>query len=318
MTSTIPTALQTHLNQDGTTLCFLLKIEARDGTVLGVTSLDQDVAYDDGAGSVTYQAAIGVDQSAIESSSDLEVDNSEATMLLADSGTFTREKIEAGVLDYARFVIYRINWADTSNGHRIVQSGVTGIAKNADGLAGVIELRSLSQILKQNFITLYSRTCRNVFGSGGGGSCSGAFECGFDAVSLWQSHSVDTVGSETDRIFEADSTPSVSGPNGALAFVPGLIEWLTGDNAGGFSEVEAHSGTTITLRFGTEYTIQSGDTFRIRPDCDKAKRTCIDDYDNFVNFNGESEIPLGDESSNQTPGAAAYPVFPGLGGAPLP
>ena len=305
---TIPAALQTHLDGDGTTLCFLLKITAQNGSSFGVTSLDQAVTYDDGNGSLTYSTAIGLDQSSLETTADLSVDNAEAMMLIADTGDFTITDIEAGVLDYADFVVYRVNWASLSDGHYIVQTGTTGAVRNMDGLAGLVELRSLSQNLKQTFIELYSIGCRAVFGS-----TTGLFPCNFNAAALWQNLGVLTVGAETDRIFTADGTPAAVGPNGALGFAPGLVEWLTGNNAGLTSEVESVSGDIITLRFPTSFDIVDTDTLKIRPDCAKRwTEDCIGNYDNALNFRGEPLIPLGDESSNTVPGAAARIQLPGV------
>lgn len=311
----VNTSIQAHLDEAGTTLCWLLKITGVDGTVLGVTSLERDVDYDDGAGVVTYQAAIGVQPGSMEASSDLSVDNSEGLMLLADAGAFTKERIEAGALDYGKYIVYRVNWADLSQGHYIPPNGVgtVGIVKRVDGVSATIELRALSQSLKQNYGELYSLTCRAVFGSGADqGSCAFAGSCGFDAESLWQNHSVASVGAEVDRIFTADSAPTVNGPNSPppLPFVPGLIQWLTGNNAGHTSEVESVNGAVITLRFGTAWDIEATDTFKIRPDCDKTQESCINLYDNFLNFRGEPLIPMGDESSAQTPGASGVIYVP--------
>lgn len=299
----IPTALVDTYAETTTALGFLLKITARDGTVVGVTSAEEPVDYNDGTGEITYSAAIGYDAYAFETSADLGVDNSEGRMLIADSGMFSDEQIEAGVLDYGEYVVYRVNRLDLAQGHEIVDVGTIGIAKRVDGLAAVVELRSLQQQLKQTYGSLYSLTCRARFGSGGGGSgCAVARgQCGFDAESLWQNHSVSSVGSETDRIFTADSTPAVNGPNGALTFAPGIVHWLTGSNAGKQSEIEAITGAEITLRFGTPYTIEATDTFKIRPDCDKTWETCRDDYDNILNFRGEPKIPLADEGTQIVP-----------------
>lgn len=297
----IPVNLVDTYQQRTSALTNLLKMTARDGTVIGISGCEESIAYDDGAGEVTYSAPIGMDTYAFASSADLSVDNTEVDVLLADSGPVTDEQIDAGALDYGEYVVYRINRLDLSEGHEILDWGTIGIVKNVDGVAGVIELRSLQQQLKQTYGNLYSITCRAEFGSGGGGSCVGFGQCGFDAESLWQSHSVSSVGSEPDRIFTADSTPEVNGPNGALSFAPGLVRWLTGSNAGLTSEVEAMDGATITLRFGTPYTIRSTDTFKIRPDCDKTWETCRDDYDNQIHFRGEPKIPLADEGSQATP-----------------
>lgn len=297
----LSTALLATYGKRTTALTFLLKITASDGTVLGITSAEESIAYNDGAGSVTYNAPIGFDPDAFEASAGLEVDNTEAGFLLADSGAFSDAQIDAGVLDYGSYIVYRVNRNDLTEGHEIVDRGTIGIAKRVNGVAAVIELRSLSQQLKQTYGELYSLTCRAKFGSGGGGTCVSRGQCGFDAESLWQNHSVASVGSETDRIFTANSAPAVNGPNGALSFAPGVVRWLTGDNAGKTSEIESIDGATITLRFGTPYAIQASDTFKTRPDCDKTWETCRDDYDNQNNFRGEPKIPLTDEGSQATP-----------------
>ena len=165
-------------------------------------------------------------------------------------------------------------------------------------------------MLKQNIVEVYSLSCRARFGGGSYGDT--IFMCGFDATTLWQNHSVDSIGTEVDREFTADSIPAVNGPNGPLEFVPGLIEWLTGANAGDTSETDIITGADIELRIGTHFDIEVGDTFKIRPDCDKSMEQCRDDYDNFLNFRGEPLIPIGDEGSGQTPGGT-YPLFAGIG-----
>lgn len=298
----IPIALQAHFDLFGTSTCRLLKIIARDGSVLGLTSLDVDVWYDDGAGLVVYKAPIGFGDVALDKSANLEVDNTEAKVLLADAGPFTSQAIAAGVLDYGNYYVYRVNWDGlVATEHEQVHSGTIGIIKNVDGVSGVIELRGLPQTLKQNYIELYSLTCRAKFGSGGGGTCVARGQCGFDAESLWQEHTVASVGEEIDRILTLDSPPSVSGPGGDLPFVPGLLQWLTGDNAGLTSEIEGVDGAEITLRFGTNYTIEAGDTCKLRPDCDKTWETCRDLFENQLNFRGEPFIPVSDERSQSVP-----------------
>jgi uncharacterized phage protein (TIGR02218 family) len=303
----IPAALQAHLDGYGTTLAYLLKIVAKDGTVIGVTSHDVDLDYDDGGGSITYQSAIGLETSAIDSTSVLDVDNLEAKMLVVDSSDFTEQKINAGVLDFADFWIYRVNFDDLAAGHYIVLKGTTGAVRSMDGLAGVVELRGLSQGLKQTAsVELYSITCRARFGSQDGEERQ---PCFFDTTSLWSSDTILSVDStEPDRIFTATTTPAATGPGGALPFVPGIVKFTSGANAGLTVEIEDVVGDEITLRFQTPYDIQAGDTYDIRPDC--AKRyveDCIGLFDNGINFRGEPYVTAGDEASQVTPGAT-YPV----------
>ncbi len=302
---TIPALLQTHLDTQATTMCYLLKIVPQKVAAFGVTSLDVDVSFDDGGGVLTYQAVSGMNQSSVEAAAGLTVVNSEA-MLLIDT-EFTSLDIAKGFLDYANFFLYRINWKVPSDGHYLVQSGKTGIVK-ADGvLSGIIELRGISQQLKQNFVEQYSIPCRAVFGTLVG---EGLFPCRFDATSLWANGTIDVVGTEPDREFSVIATPAATGPNGALPFDVAVIEFLTGANAGLTVETETVVVKDITLRFPSPYDIVTGDTFRIRPDCGKRYSDhCVDLFDNGVNFRGEPWIPLTEEAPGSTPGAS----IPGFG-----
>jgi uncharacterized phage protein (TIGR02218 family) len=299
MSRFIPTALQTHLDTKATTICFLLKIVPQNASAFGVTSLDKDVDYDDGNGSMTYSSVTGVNMSAVEASAGLGVDNAEGLLLV--STDFTQQDINAGVLDYADYYLYRINWDDHSQGHYLIQSGRTGIAKTHDTRSGLIELRGLAQQLKQNFVDLYSLTCRARFGSQVGEEL---FPCMFDTTSLWSNGTITGVGTEADREFTASIAPAATGPNGALPFNVAIITFLTGNNAGLTVETETVSGTSITLRFQSSYNMEIGDTYKIRPDCAKRyAEDCVALFDNGLFFRGEPWIPLTEEAQSQTPGA---------------
>jgi hypothetical protein len=86
-------------------------------------------------------------------------------------------------------------------------------------------------------------------------------------------------------------------------FVPGVVEWLTGANAGRQNEVEEYDSTTltVTLVIPTYATIMPGDTFQIRRDCDKSKTMCIA-YANLNNMRGEPETPRATGTDLQSPG----------------
>lgn len=145
----------------------------RNGTVLGFTSLDVDVVYDDESDvgspstAITYDAATGFTPSTLDSSSDLSVDNAEARGLIPhfSLGQITPEMIAAGELDYADWIMYQVNYRDLSMGHEILGSGQTGEVRTEEQLGFVMELRAISQRLKQTVVELDSITCRATFGS---------------------------------------------------------------------------------------------------------------------------------------------------------
>jgi len=371
MSRNVPTALAAHLAQPATTICYLLKVTPKRAgvAVFGLTTLDRDVTYDDGTGPLTYRAKRGYTAFDLDTKADLSVDSSEASGLLAEypADGVTEAGVTAGDYDGARFVQYLVNYEDTSMGHVILNSGQVGQIDMIDSLTCKIELRSLTQILKQNsVIELTSITCRAQFGDA---RCKKPL--------IWYDATVDTVGTESDRTFNVDATAGyvqdvagasfgtgdgttvafqlkdtqgvdvtsgytitaiydagvvttgytdsgtglitfTTAPASADAltwdgsvtlpapadsyFVPGVVEWLTGANAGRQNEIESYTAATqtVTLVIPAYQTIAPGDTFKIRRDCDKSKAACIA-YGNLLNMRAEPELPRANATDIQSP-----------------
>jgi uncharacterized phage protein (TIGR02218 family) len=311
MSRTIPISLQAHLDTGATTTCGILRIEpVRPGySVIGLTDLDRNVDYDDGDGEVTYLAPVGFTASAYVATADFAVDNAESKSLFPefDVPQLTEADINAGVYDYARYKLMLVNYEDLTQGHAILSTGTLGEMKTIDGLAFMGELRSLFQQFRQSIVERDSLTCRATFGSQSADSSDAStapkierFPCGVVVDGLWADFEVSQIGVESDLVF---SLGGIVGGN----FAPGLVEWLTGANAGRQYEVSSYDSTTgiVTLSFPTAFPIVEGDTGRIRPDCTKqwsGPSSCFT-YNNRLNFRGEPFIPTGDAGSTSTPGA---------------
>lgn len=299
MSKSIPAPLLAHFGDVTGSKADLIKVVPKFAATFGIASIDRDVTFDDGGGALIYRAATGLDIASIQTSGDASVGNTEATVLLFDTGEITDANIQAGELDHADYYLYRINWKDPAAGFELRSAGKLGRVGTADNLTAVLELRELPQLLRQNFIDLYSVTCRAVFGSK-----SGKFPCTFDADSLWTNGQVAAVdANEPNRVFTAVDVPAVNGPAGPLTFVPGLVQFTSGQNNGLTVAIEEQSGTSISLFFGAAWPIAVNDTFRIRPDCDKRWETCRDVYLNIPFFRGEPKTPLAAEAANMMPGA---------------
>jgi len=169
MARAMSTALAAHLAGAGTTTCHLLKITPVVSGVaaFGLTSAQADVVYDDGTGSLTYRSAFGYTPFDIISKPDLSIDTNQAEGLIAQypMDGVTSAGIASGNYDGAAFVQYLVNYQDLTMGHVILNSGYVGQVTQTDELSCQIELRSLTQALKQNnIIELTSITCRAQFG----------------------------------------------------------------------------------------------------------------------------------------------------------
>jgi uncharacterized phage protein (TIGR02218 family) len=323
MSRTIPISLQDHLDSGTTTLCGLIRIApVRPGYgVVGITTLDRDVVYDDGDGPITYYAAVGYTASNYVGTADFTVDNAETTSLLPefDIPQLTEADITSGAYDYADYKMMLVNYEDLTQGHILYSTGTMGEAKVVDGLSFLGELRSLFQRYRQSIVERDSLTCRATFGSQAADSSNASnatkierFPCGVVVDSFWFSGAVTQVGIESTVAFASTDVVVPSG-----SFVPGMVEWLTGANAGRQNEVSEHEfdseGSVFSLAFPTAFPIQDGDTFRVRPDCTKqwgGFNSC-GTYNNRLNFRGEPFIPVGDAGSTSNPGSATNPGLTG-------
>lgn len=302
----VPPALQAHLNQASTTTTRLLKIILKDGDIYGLTMLDKDVVYDDGTDEVIYKATNGFDPSTLSADVGYSVDNAESYALTAvDSSGITPEMVAVGLLDDAQWICYLINYEDHSQGHIILDAGDLGEVVTRHDMSWTSELLSYAMRLRQPIGSVYSRSCRAIFGS----PADSQTGCGVDLAPLWVSGEVVSVGAETDRSFTGDEIANSSQP---IVPLPGRIQWLTGSNVGReYSIDDIDSTEEVSLAETTPYPIEVGDTYRIRPDCRKRyTEDCIGVWDNGINFKGEPLIPVGDGVAIQAPGGQ----LPGGGG----
>lgn len=297
MPRTIPTQLLTDLRASATTMCYLLKIKPVSAPIFGVTSLDQDVTYDDGTGdgAITYLTRSGFTPSDVVTKADLSVNNAEVESLIAQYPLdgVTMDAILRGDYDGARFSQYLVNYNRLTPGlHVILSAGTIGQISRVDDLACQIELRSLLQMLKQtSMVELTSLSCRAKFGDS---QCKLPF--------AWNAAKVQSIGAEADRTFSIcapDGTPFTFADG---YFMPGIAVWTSGANDGFEIEVEEFDGATqtVTLVFPVPTDVQIGDLLNIRRDCAKSKAACIA-YGNIVNFRGEPEIPVGTGTDLQAP-----------------
>lgn len=298
----IPIALQAHMDQDATTVALVCRIKCKDGTLLGFTNLDTDIAYDpatvdphgtgDDWGPLVHRADNGFSPSRLVTTADLGVDNAELVGWISDTG-ITEQQIRAGLFDYAQVRVYRVNYLDLTQGHEVMQAGTAGETTFSQN-GWRTEFRSLTQQLKQPISNLYSLTCTAQFGDA---------RCGKEFT--WVAGTVTAVGGEADRTFSDSGLTQADD-----YFVPGVVEWLTGQNAGQEMEVDTYAVGVVDLSLGLSYEIAEGDTYRIRQDCNKRDRLrgtvagdCKDKHNNLLNFRGQPDIPVADGGSNMVPGA---------------
>ena len=98
-------ALLAHLKTGATTVCRAWMLRRRDGQVLGFTDHDEDLEFE----GVLFAARTGLTARALQQSTGLSVDNSEAAGALSDVAV-REEDIIAGRYDAAEVIAYQVNW----------------------------------------------------------------------------------------------------------------------------------------------------------------------------------------------------------------
>ena len=292
------TAMQNHLaNANPTTIAWLWKVKRTDGVILGFTSFDLDITYDDGSGDgpVTYLAHSGYSSSAVEGKSNLSVDNAEVKGFL-ESDSITEQDLRDGVYDSALATMMIVNWADLTMLDVVMRTGTFGIVKMKNGL-WTAEHRGLTYRFGTILGGVYGPVCRAVFGSGLNGiDLNSQWLCMVDVSAYRQIGSVNSVPNNfnivpnTGLLQVGSLTPTAPAP--ALWFDDGLITFTSGELNGVSVDIKTWDGTTLTtyLPMGP-YLPASGDTFIIEPGCNHTDADCANKYNNIINFHGENTIP---------------------------
>ena len=300
MSKQIPIQLQGHYDGYATTTCTITRIRNRDGLLFGLTDADHNINYNaapgvdmvgDNYGMMLHRADNGgVSISKTEAAADLTVNNAEMIALLSDE--LTPEKLMAGLLDSAEVYVYRINYMDLSQGHELVDFGYADAAR-MEGQQVIVAFRSMSDLLKEPQIVLFSKTCDHEFG---GPKCPKEF--------IWVEGEITAVDvDEPTRIFGSDITADDD------FYKFGVVHFLDGENAGREMEIDQNTGGSFALSLDMDRPINIGDTFKVRKHCtkvyDDAESGCLYHWgaaDRNLYFGGFPDIPSADGGSSMVPG----------------
>ncbi len=274
-----------HLESGATTVARAWLLHRRDGVTMGFTDHDCDLSF----GGEVYRAGTGLTAKALQQTTGLSVDNSEAMGALSDAA-ITEDDILAGRFDGAEVTAWLVNWATPDD--RLMQfRGSLGEIVRAGG-AFQAELRGLTELLNQPQGRVIQRPCPAILGDGA---------CRFDLSQLgyFSERAVEAV--DGGRVFRWASFTGFDD----RWFERGRLRVLTGAAAGVIGVVKNDRLTTlgreVELWQAVLPGVAEGDLVRIEAGCDKRAETCRLKFGNFVNFQGFPHVPGEDW-------LASYPV----------
>ena len=261
-----------------TTLCRCWRLTRSDGRVFAFTDHDTPLTVD----GTDFRPSDALTARALEQSTGLSVDNSEAIGALSDAG-LTEDDILAGRFDAAAIEIFEVDWTEPTAIRRLF-TGTLGEVERAGG-AFRAELRGLTEMLNVPHGWLYQRPCRAVLGDEA---------CGFDLSTpgFWVESTVKAID---------DATLVLSGLDAAEGwFARGTASVLDGRAQGLVRRILQDRPDPdgverrIVLSESVGAGLAPGDRLRLTAGCDKRAGTCRTKFGNMVNFRGFPHLPTED------------------------
>ncbi|MGB0905662.1 MAG: DUF2163 domain-containing protein, partial [Mangrovicoccus sp.] len=228
---------------------------------------------------VVFKAGTGLSAQALQQSTGLSVDNTEALGALSDIG-ISETDLKAGRFDGASIEVYLVNWKNLSQRDVQFQGSLGEVQSGGGGFS--VELRGSTDKLNQPQGRVFARNCTAVLGNAA---------CGVDLMSTAYRVETDLVriDSPTQLVFTG-----VSG-FAAQHFERGRLTVLDGAAKDLFSMIKSDRviGAERRVELWQELRgeIALGDRVRLQAGCDKKQTTCKNKFGNFANFRGFPHIP---------------------------
>ena len=273
---TIPAELAASLAADATTLCHCWRLLRRDGSILGFTDHDLDLAF---SGTI-YRAASGLERAQSESALGLAVSGGDVSGALS-SDALSEVDLNAGLFDSASVEIWLVDWSDPAR-RLLMDVASLGEVRRSDN-AFTAELRSLAHKFDEEHGLYFQRNCMADLGD---------TRCKVSLDPAWRSTgTVVALEHSGGMLVHLDSTFA------AGTFTDGRLTLTDGAAAGATVTIKLHedhpSGSRL-VGWSQPALAAAGDHFYVLAGCDKSARTCAEKFSNIVNFRGFPHIPGND------------------------
>lgn len=264
-----------HLAGGVTSVCHCWLVTRKDGETYGFTDHDSDLSFD---GHV-FKASSGLSAGALQQTTGMAVDNSEAVGALSDVSV-SEEDLAEGRFDGAEVQSWLVNWADVAERVAEFRGNFGEVTRKAGSFR--VELRGLTERLNQVQGRVYQAGCSAVLGDARCGiplaSAAYRMTAEIAEIDVLGRLRIESGTGFADRWFERGHIEVLSGPS------VGATVMIKGDRV-------TATGRVLDLWHGTGAVLVAGDSLRITAGCDRRAATCREKFSNFLNFRGFPHIP---------------------------
>lgn len=260
-----------------TTFCHAWVIVKTNNQKLGFTDHDRPLSFD----GLTFKPQAGGHTVALQQSSGLSIDNTEAIGVLSDDAISERD-IKFGLYDGAEVQSWRVNWQNPSERYMEFRGTISEITQK-DG-AFHAELQGIAAGLNRPIGRVYQKPCSAVLGTE---------HCGVDLGDEAFSTAVTPLEARTASCLMFDGLARFA----SGWFSNGLLEVTYDHGATKCYPVKNDTGTTSNRKIDLWHPVLEPDhavTYRLIAGCDKRFTTCSAKFKNALNFQGFPDIPSQD------------------------
>jgi uncharacterized phage protein (TIGR02218 family) len=269
-------SMQATLDQRATRLCHCWRLARRDGTILGFTDHDRDLAFN----GVTFRANTGLSASEAEASLGLAATTTEAAGALS-AESLSEGDLLNGVYDSACVEIWLVDWANVADRILLDVASLGEVRRGEKAFSA--ELRSGAHFFDQQRGRTFQRGCDADLGDA---------RCKIDPAVVSTSGVAVAFGGGVLTLDLASALPT-------HFLTGGTVRFQQGPNAGATFVVKSHrqdAGVRAAIELWTSPSgaIALGDVVMLTAGCDKSPSTCRDKFGNIVNFRGFPHMPGND------------------------
>lgn len=268
-------SLAEHLAGGVTTVCRAWAVTRRDGIVLGFTDHDRPLSFD----GITFAASSGLTARAVEQTTGLAVDNTEAIGAFSDA-SIREADVRAGLFDGAGVLSWLVNWSDVNERQLVFRGSLGEIERSGPEFRA--ELRGLAEALNQPKGRVYQRNSS----PGPDGTC-----CGFDPSAPGNWADLTVIGVDDAANLRFAGQPQFD----EGWFLRGRAIVQTGASAGMVGTIkrdrDADGERIVELWEQFAVGLSVGDVVRLEPGCSGTPEDCLAKTGSLIDFRGFPHIP---------------------------